>query len=180
VPYPHASSLAQEIFESGIVPGDTDFRIFRDFGKVSGWFYKFVFLLFYYYKEFTYKISNPHVKFHTGVDFAWSKNGYVYHTKFDNVDQIPLGALQRTGDNILALTKGIVFEDHLADPSMQDTRGNLVFFDFLGAFMIRWPQYIASTVNIASLIIAGYSIYLNMQNARRSKNIQSLFRLNLQ
>ncbi|KMQ89025.1 endoplasmic reticulum metallopeptidase 1-like protein, partial [Lasius niger] len=138
VPYPYASSLAQEIFESGIVPGDTDFRIFRDFGKISG------------------------------VDFAWSKNGYVYHTKFDNVDQIPLGALQRTGDNILALTQGIVFEDHLSDPSMQETRGSLVFFDFLGAFVIRWPQYIASTINIASLITAGYSIYLNMQNARRS------------
>ncbi|XP_020289760.1 endoplasmic reticulum metallopeptidase 1-like [Pseudomyrmex gracilis] len=138
VPYPYASSLAQEIFESGIVPGDTDFRIFRDFGKVSG------------------------------LDFAWSKNGYVYHTKFDNVDQIPLGALQRTGDNILALTQGIVFEDYLSDASMQDAQGSLVFFDFLGAFVIRWPQYIASTVNIASIIIAGYSIHLNMQSARRN------------
>jgi len=100
----------------------------------------------------------------------------VYHTRFDNVDQIPLGTLQRTGDNILALTQGIIFGDYLSDADAQETRGSLVFFDFLGAFVIRWPQYIASTINIASMIIAGYSIYLNMQSARRSKPIQLLFR----
>lgn len=57
------------------------------------------------------------------------------------------------------------------DASVHETSGSLVFFDFLGAFVVSWPQYIASTVNIASIIIAGYSIHLNMQSARRSKNI---------
>lgn len=94
----------------------------------------------------------------------------MYHTKFDNVDQIPLGTLQRTGDNILALTQGIISEDYLSDMSVHGISGSLVFFDFLGAFVVRWPQYIVSVINVASMIIAGYSIHLNMQNARRSKN----------
>ncbi|XP_031849002.1 endoplasmic reticulum metallopeptidase 1 [Nomia melanderi] len=136
VPYPYASSLAQEIFESGIVPGDTDFRIFRDFGNVSG------------------------------LDFAWSTNGYVYHTKFDNIDQIPLGSLQRTGDNILALLQGIVLDSNLSE-AIQNNPGNLVFFDFLGAFVIRWPQYMASTINVVSIIVGVCSIYLNAHSARR-------------
>nr|XP_012141016.1 PREDICTED: endoplasmic reticulum metallopeptidase 1-like [Megachile rotundata]XP_012141017.1 PREDICTED: endoplasmic reticulum metallopeptidase 1-like [Megachile rotundata]XP_012141018.1 PREDICTED: endoplasmic reticulum metallopeptidase 1-like [Megachile rotundata]XP_012141019.1 PREDICTED: endoplasmic reticulum metallopeptidase 1-like [Megachile rotundata] len=137
VPYPYASSLAQEIFESGIVPGDTDFRIFRDFGNVSG------------------------------LDFAWATNGYVYHTKFDNIQQIPLGSLQRTGDNILALLQGIVLENYLSEAAFQENVGNLVFFDFLGAFVIRWSQYVASTINIVSIIAGIYSIYLNTKSARR-------------
>lgn len=134
VPYPYASSLAQEIFQSGIIPGDTDYRIFRDFGNISG------------------------------LDFAWSANGYVYHTKFDTIEQIPLGSLQRTGDNILALARGMA-QGHQLSQVEKFKEGNLVFFDFLGAFVVRWSMTVADLINLTSVIFSLFSIYENVKSA---------------
>uniref|UniRef100_A0A1B0CYJ4 FXNA-like protease n=1 Tax=Phlebotomus papatasi TaxID=29031 RepID=A0A1B0CYJ4_PHLPP len=36
VPRPRASALAEELFQQGVVPSDSDFRVFRDFGKIPG------------------------------------------------------------------------------------------------------------------------------------------------
>lgn len=48
------------------------------------------------------------------MDFAVYKNGYVYHTKNDIAETIPIGTFQNAGDNILALTKAVADSPELA------------------------------------------------------------------
>uniref|UniRef100_A0A7G3AHA1 FXNA-like protease n=1 Tax=Lutzomyia longipalpis TaxID=7200 RepID=A0A7G3AHA1_LUTLO len=84
-PRPRASAMAEELFQRGAVPSDSDFRIFRDFGRIPG------------------------------MDFAFHTNGYVYHTKYDTPDIIPRGTYQHVGDNILALMISLLDSYELYD-----------------------------------------------------------------
>ena len=103
VPFPYATVLGQEIFQSGIIPSDSDFRIFRDHGGLPG------------------------------LDFAFYENGYVYHTKFDTADIIPDGSIEQAGVNILALVRKLVSIDLKSIPPVQllanHSGEKLVFFD---------------------------------------------------
>ncbi|CAJ0940492.1 unnamed protein product [Ranitomeya imitator] len=85
--HPFASVVAQEIFQSGIIPSDTDFRIYRDFGNIPG------------------------------IDLAFIENGYIYHTKYDTADRIHTDSIQRAGDNILGVLKYLASSPLLADSS---------------------------------------------------------------
>ncbi|KAI9578034.1 hypothetical protein GQX74_013928 [Glossina fuscipes] len=89
VPHPFASTVAEEMFERHFIPSDTDFRIFRDYGKIPG------------------------------LDMAHQYNGYVYHTRYDRPKIITRNTLQNTGDNVLALVRAIANSTELEDTELR-------------------------------------------------------------
>ena len=74
-PYPYGTVLAQDIFQSGAIPSDTDFRIYRDFGHL------------------------------VGLDIALYRGGWAYHTQRDRSWNVSAGTVQQMGENALALAR---------------------------------------------------------------------------
>ncbi|XP_018573441.1 endoplasmic reticulum metallopeptidase 1 [Anoplophora glabripennis] len=122
VPHPYGQAAGEELFQSGVIPSDTDFRIFRDFGGL------------------------------VGVDMAFYKNGYRYHTKFDDFKNIPLGSYQHVGDNALSLVQNLANAPEVSDPV--PTYGKIVYFDILGLFMVSYTTLVAAILNSITVIIS--------------------------
>ncbi|KAJ0171660.1 hypothetical protein K1T71_012423 [Dendrolimus kikuchii] len=81
---PNAQGMGEFLFSSGLIPSDTDFRIFRDFGNIHG------------------------------IDIAFVKWGHVYHTRYDHPDLIREGVIQCSGDMLLGLTTELGNMEELA------------------------------------------------------------------
>ncbi|XP_015755678.1 PREDICTED: endoplasmic reticulum metallopeptidase 1-like isoform X2 [Acropora digitifera] len=121
-PFPCAQALGQDVFLSGAIPSDTDFRIYRDYGNIPG------------------------------MDLAYTANGYVYHTYYDTPEAVTPGSMQRAGDNIYALVKGILNSPYLVNAG-EYRHGTVVFFDFLGMFMIHYPERIGAIINMLTVLV---------------------------
>ncbi|KAI6242884.1 Peptidase M28 domain containing protein [Aphelenchoides fujianensis] len=126
---PTASVIAQEVFQLGIVPSDTDFRILRDYGLLSG------------------------------LDIAYHRNGWVYHTEFDRAEVISVGSIQRGGENILAVAQALVRAPGLSAPTKRDDGNKWVFYDFIGLFTVRYKAVYGTIANYFTIFLVGFLIY---------------------
>ncbi|CAJ0606998.1 unnamed protein product [Cylicocyclus nassatus] len=115
-PHPFCSVLAQEIFQSGIIPSDTDFRIFR-------------------------------------LDIAYTKNGWVYHTEHDEEWRIEPGAIQRAGENVLAVVRAILKSPYLVQAASFDEANKWVFYDVVGLFTIFYTVTIGKLLNYGACAV---------------------------
>lgn len=128
VPHPYGQVIGEELFQSGLIPSDTDFRIFRDFGNMSG------------------------------LDLAHYKNGYIYHTKYDNLDQIKPAVLQNTGENLFALAKAMSTHN-----VTNNTKSKYVFFDVFGVYMFSYTELSGAFVNFLIVLLSFFSIFLSLK-----------------
>ncbi|CAO1401575.1 unnamed protein product [Diamesa serratosioi] len=135
VKYPNAHAAGEEIFQSNLIPSDTDFRIFRDYGNIPG------------------------------MDFAHAKAGYRYHTKFDSIDYITPNVLQRTGENIMTLVQSIANSIELSDTSKYSKTSSAVYFDYLGFFFITYTTTTGKIINFAIVLLTVSLSFLSLTKA---------------
>ena len=134
---PFGQGVAEELFETGVIPSATDFEIFRDDGKIPG------------------------------LDFAYVKDGWRYHTRYDSIEYISIESVQHTGENILELMKKIANSDELAEP----VEGSFaVYFDFLGLFFISYTKFIGTILNI-TISLLSFIVPFIIQTNLRLKNL---------
>ncbi|KAJ3313224.1 hypothetical protein HDU93_004914, partial [Gonapodya sp. JEL0774] len=128
--WPHGSVMANDVFRTGVLVSDTDFRQFMDYGHEGV----------------------------VGVDFANYMNSQIYHTILDTASRIEVGSVQHFGDNVLGLVKYLGTEEHL-DEEGGYTRGyGTVYTDIFGYFEIVFTVSTMRIVHIFILILSGYTL----------------------
>ncbi|MFL6196693.1 MAG: M28 family peptidase [Thermoanaerobaculia bacterium] len=83
-----------------------------------------------------------------GMNFAFIDGPTHYHTPLDNFANLSAASLQHHGENALAAVRG------LADAGLgQPHSGQAVFFDFLRAFVVRWPAALSPLLGALALAL---------------------------
>jgi len=121
---PFGHSITQVLFQTGTIPGDTDYRIYRDFGDLPG------------------------------VDFAIISNDWVYHTARDDVEHTDFRSVQRYGETAMSLVRGLAEALQHGTPTGAEAQEAAVYFDIAGVWFFSYSAVSAQKIHIAAAIVA--------------------------
>ncbi|GLC39258.1 hypothetical protein PLESTB_001650700 [Pleodorina starrii] len=125
----HGARIAQDIFDTGIIPGDTDYRMFsaRHFGSLPG------------------------------LDIAFIRDSAAYHSHLDNVGRLRRGAMQDMGDALLgglmSMAAALAADTEGQLRSAKALRDRSVYFDLIGCGMVTYPDSLAALLHTAPLAL---------------------------
>ncbi|XP_020801065.1 endoplasmic reticulum metallopeptidase 1 [Drosophila serrata] len=129
--HPFATTMAEEIFQSGILPSDSDFRNFRDFGNIPG------------------------------LDIAQVSNGYVYHTVFDTFEAVPGRSIQNSGNNVLAMVRAYANASELNEEKGDDGHAVFFdFLGLFFVYYTETTGIVLNClIGVISLVLVGCSLW---------------------
>ncbi|KAM0934905.1 putative peptidase M28 [Dioscorea sansibarensis] len=128
--YPMATSAAQDIF--GIIPGDTDYRIFaKDNGDIPG------------------------------LDIIFVLGGYFYHTSYDTIERLFPGSIQARGENLFNLIEAFANSPLLQNAKQRSNMAAkkgaeselAVYSDYLSLFMIYYSRRVSLVLHTLPVLI---------------------------
>ncbi|KAF4718944.1 Endoplasmic reticulum metallopeptidase 1 [Perkinsus olseni] len=123
---PVGSSFIHSVFQAGVVPGDTDYRVYRDF------------------------ILEKQGLLVPGLDFATIGNQYVYHTGIDDFAHASVQSMQRYGETVLDLL-ALTTSEGVEKPVDAQPPG--VYFDLLGKWFVVYSTRMAWVLHITSALV---------------------------
>lgn len=118
--HPHGSSLSQELFQTGFIQSDTDYRIFGAHKGILG------------------------------MDLAYYQNSYVYHTDLDQLHMLHPGSIQHMGDNVLSLMQALARSDFIDSTAHATTLASHpgVYADIYGRYMVHYSMRTATVLHL--------------------------------
>ncbi|KIM39558.1 hypothetical protein M413DRAFT_447037 [Hebeloma cylindrosporum] len=128
VPRPYGTIFANDIFSSGIILSDTDFRQFETYLNV------------------------------TGLDMAVVGNSYLYHMRKDLVENIEPGTPQHMGENTLALIRYLSSsESPVANLTEGYSRPSTVFYAHVGPTFFIY-SFTTAKIMYTALLVASFAL----------------------
>ncbi|CAL8467649.1 g7187 [Coccomyxa elongata] len=122
---PRGTVIAQDFFEAGILPADTDFRM----------------------------MSAKYLGNLPGVDIAFLLDSGAYHSTCDVPERIRPGTLQAMGNNVAELIVQFGMDLSSGNDIVEEDE-KLIFFDVLGLLMVTYPMRLAKILHRTPLLLA--------------------------
>jgi len=88
-----------------------------------------------------------------GLNFAFIDGYASYHTQFDNLQNLDLMTLQHEGDTALSLTRELGNEDIETALTEAASKGDQVYFDIVGWFLLHYPASWATLLALVAALI---------------------------
>lgn len=147
VPHPYGSILATEIFGTGVIVSDTDFRQFVAYGNL------------------------------TGLDMAFISNSYYYHTQKDIAKNLEPGSLTNMGENLIALLRQLTLPGTILTGKAEQKKTPIFFNALGPTFFLIYSPETALQIYATISLVLGAIVVDRMKKDQKLLQWYSLLAL---